>query len=71
MQQVDYRTMSDRELKEYWQANRQDEAALQAHLDRLNQHSRPVIAHVDDPDFDDKLQQEIDRQRNAARTVKP
>jgi hypothetical protein len=62
MPQVDYATMSDRELKAYWRAHPHDQAAQQAYLDRLNQTPRPVIATIDDPDFDLKLQQEIDRQ---------
>jgi hypothetical protein len=66
MQQVDYRAMSDLELKQYWRTNRHDEAALQAYFDRRNQQPRKVITHVDDPDFDAKLDQEIKRQMNPA-----
>ncbi len=62
MPNVDYAAMSDQELKQYWLANRRDEAALQAHLDRLNQKPRRVITSIDDPEFDAKLDQEIRRQ---------
>jgi hypothetical protein len=62
MPNVDYAAMSDQELKQYWLANRQDEAALQAHLDRLNQKPRRVITTIDDPAFETKLDQEIRRQ---------
>jgi hypothetical protein len=62
MSQVDYAAMSDRELKAHWRAHPQDQRALQAHLDRLNQMPRPVITTINDPNFDIKLQQEIERQ---------
>jgi hypothetical protein len=64
MQQTDYSTMSDQALKRYWRANPHDQAAQQAYFDRLNQQPRPVITTLDDPEFDLKLQREIDRQMN-------
>jgi hypothetical protein len=66
MEPVDYQAMSDRELKQYWRANRPDKAALQAYFDRRNQQPRPIITTLDDPDFDAKLDQEIKRQMNLA-----
>jgi hypothetical protein len=66
MQPADYQAMSDRDLKQYWRAHRHNEVALQAYLDRRNQQPRKVIAHIDDPDFDAKLDQEIKRQMNLA-----
>jgi hypothetical protein len=72
MQQTDYSTMSDQALKRYWRANPHDQAAQQAYFDdlrsvvdhRLNQQPRPVITTLDDPEFDLKLQREIDLQMN-------
>jgi hypothetical protein len=69
MQQTDYSTMSDQALKSHWRAHPHDQAAQQAYFDRLNQQPRPVITTLDDPDFDRKLQQEIDRQINLAKSV--
>jgi hypothetical protein len=68
MQQTDYSTMSDQALKSHWRAHPHDPAAQQAYFDRLNQQSRPVITTLDDPDFDLKLQREIDRQINLAKS---
>ncbi len=59
MSQINYDTMSDSELKQYFVEHRGDEAAFQAYLDRLNQRPRRIIAHPDDPDFDEKVQAAI------------
>jgi predicted HD phosphohydrolase len=69
MPQTDYAMMSDQALKSHWRAHPYDQAAQQAYFDRLNQQSRPVITTLDDPDFDRKLQQEIDRQINLTKQV--
>lgn len=66
MQQVDFQTMSDQELKTYWRNHLHDTAAQQAYFDRLNQSPRPIITSIDDPDFDIKLDAEIQRQIKAA-----
>ncbi|MFM7427156.1 MAG: DUF6887 family protein [Elainella sp.] len=47
--------MSDVELRRYFLANRQDEAAFRAYMDRFSQRPKTLIAHFDDPDFDAKL----------------
>ncbi len=63
MSNVDYAAMSDQELKQYWWANRHDEAAaLQAPRDRLNQKPRSVITSIADSEFEAKLAREIRRQ---------
>ena len=58
--------LSNQELKTYWRSHPHDPAAQQAYLDRLNQSPRPVITSIDDPDFDIKLDAEIQRQMKAA-----
>jgi hypothetical protein len=66
MSQVNYAAMSDKELKQYFLQHREDKAALQAYLDRLNAVPRELITTVDDPDFDLKIQAAIMRQMQAA-----
>ncbi|WP_427157476.1 DUF6887 family protein [Aliinostoc sp. HNIBRCY26] len=67
MSQVNYSAMSDAELKQYFLRNRQDKAAFQAYLDRLNQQPHKIIASPDDPDFDEKIQAAIRQQLEAAK----
>jgi predicted metal-dependent RNase len=59
MSQVNYNEMSDRELKQYFLQNRQDQAALEAYLDRLNQRPQNIIASPGDVDFNEKIQAAI------------
>ncbi|MDZ7958104.1 MAG: hypothetical protein RMY34_09405 [Aulosira sp. DedQUE10] len=66
MNQVNYATMSDLELKQYFLEHREDKIALQAYLDRLSTRPREIITTVDDPDFDAKIQAAILRQIDAA-----
>jgi hypothetical protein len=66
MSQVDFDTMSDAELKRYFLANRQDQAAFQAYMDRFNQRPKTLIASPSDPDFDEKIQAAIRRKLEAA-----
>lgn len=70
MSQINYDTMTDAELKEYFLKHRGDQGALQAYLDRLNQRSRRIIASPDDSDFDEKVQAAIRGQLEAARRRK-
>lgn len=65
MSRIDYNAMSDADLKQYFLKHRGDQAAFQAYLDRINQRPRRIIAHPDDPDFDEKVQAAI-RQKLAA-----
>lgn len=65
MSQVNYDAMPNVELKQYFLQNRQDQAALEAYLDRLNQRPRSIIASPGDPDFNEKIQAAI-RQRLKA-----
>jgi hypothetical protein len=60
MTDLNYAAMSDGELKQLFRQG-QNEAALQVYLDRLNQKPRHVIATADDPDFDQKIEAEIQR----------
>ncbi|MBD1895585.1 hypothetical protein [Coleofasciculus sp. FACHB-129] len=59
MSQVDYTAMSDRELKRYFLEHREEEAALQAYLERRRKRSSTVITKVGDPDFDIKIEAAI------------
>ncbi|WP_066426204.1 DUF6887 family protein [Anabaena sp. 4-3] len=67
MSQVNYSAMSDAELKQYFLRNRQDKAAFQAYLDRLNQQPHKIIASPDDPNFDEKIQAAIRQRLEAAK----
>ncbi|NJM44850.1 MAG: hypothetical protein HC860_00745 [Alkalinema sp. RU_4_3] len=60
MSELNYAAMSDAELKQLFRQG-QNEDALQVYLDRLNQKPRHVIATADDPDFDEKIEAEIQR----------
>ncbi|MEI6442794.1 MAG: hypothetical protein WCO29_06620 [Nostocales cyanobacterium ELA583] len=66
MNQINYATMSDQELRQYFLKHRNDQAALSAYLylERRNQVKRPIITTVDDPDFEDKIQSAILQQLN-------
>lgn len=59
MPSVNYSTMSDQELREYFLANRDNQLALQAYLERKNNQPRKVIAKVGDIDFDTKIEKAI------------
>lgn len=66
MSQANYDAMSDAELKHYFLEHRQDKSAFQAHLDRLNQRPRSVIARPGDFDFDEKIQAAIRKKLEAS-----
>lgn len=68
MSQFNYDAMSDAELKQYFLRHREDKAALQAYLDRLNQRPHTIIASPDDPDFDEKIQAAIRQQLDIAKS---
>jgi heterodisulfide reductase subunit A-like polyferredoxin len=55
MSQTNYEAMSTPELRQYFISHREDKVALQAYLDRINLRPRQVVAHPDDPDFDEKI----------------
>jgi hypothetical protein len=65
MSQVNYAAMSDEELRQYFLRHREDKMALRAYLDRLSDRPRNLIATVDDPDFDVKIQAAILRKMQA------
>lgn len=65
MSQVNYAAMSDQELRRYFLSHREDAAAFQAYLERRRARHPLAITAIDDPDFDDKLQESI-RQQTAA-----
>ncbi|MEH2454928.1 DUF6887 family protein [Nostoc sp.] len=68
MSQINYDSMSDIELKQYFLKHRGDQAAFQAYLDRINQRPRRIIASPDDPDFNEKVQAAIRQKLEAARS---
>ena len=55
MNPVNYTQMSDKQLKKYLVKNRNDKAALQVYLNRRHQNSNPVIATLNEDDFEDKI----------------
>lgn len=59
MNQINYETMTDAELKDYFLKHRNNKVALQAYLDRINQNPQQVIANPNDPDFEEKIQAAI------------
>lgn len=67
MSQIDFTQMSDTELKGYFLKHRDDNSALQAYLERFNQRSRRIIANLDDPDFDLKVQLAIQQKLNRSK----
>ena len=62
MNQINYAAMSDQDLKQYFLQHREDKTALQAYLDRINEHPRQINTTVDAPDFDTKIQAAIRQQ---------
>ena len=68
MNLTNYSAMSTSELKAYFLRHRGDQAAFQAYLDRINQRPRRIIAHPNDPDFDNKVQVAIRKRLKASRT---
>ncbi|OUL20055.1 MULTISPECIES: hypothetical protein [unclassified Nostoc] len=71
MSEVNFDTMNDAELRRYFLANRQDQAAFQAYLDRFNQRPKSVIASPGDPDFDEKIQAAIRQKLEALSSTQP
>uniref|UniRef100_B8HWA4 Uncharacterized protein n=1 Tax=Cyanothece sp. (strain PCC 7425 / ATCC 29141) TaxID=395961 RepID=B8HWA4_CYAP4 len=55
MTQVNYAEMTDQELKQYFLAHRDDQAAFYAYMDRLNARPRKPGIKLDDPDWENKL----------------
>ncbi|WP_121969834.1 hypothetical protein [Leptolyngbya sp. BC1307] len=70
MSLTNYDAMSNAELKQYFLRHRGDQSALQTYLDRINQRPHKIIAHPDDPDFDEKVQTAIRQKLEAARNSK-
>ncbi|MBF2001965.1 MAG: hypothetical protein IGS50_13655 [Synechococcales cyanobacterium C42_A2020_086] len=59
MSKNEYGAMTDQELKQYFLDHCDNKAALQAYLIRVNKRPHEVIATVDGPDFDAKVQAAI------------
>jgi hypothetical protein len=56
MSEVNYETMSDKELRQHFLLHREDKIAFRDYLDRLTDRKREIITTVDAPDFDEKIQ---------------
>ncbi|MEH1820557.1 MAG: hypothetical protein V7L31_16000 [Nostoc sp.] len=67
MSRINYDAMSNAELREYFLKHRRDEAAFQAYLNRINQRPLRIIASLNDPDFDEKVQVAIRQKLEASR----
>ena len=59
MSEINYATMSDQALRDYFLAHKNDQSALQAYLARRNEQPREVITTVGDPEFDLKIEKAI------------
>jgi hypothetical protein len=70
MSQVNYATMTDEQLKRYLLDHRNDREAFHAYLDRRHAQDRPIIAHIDDPDFNTKLQTAVNAQMQQPDSAK-
>jgi hypothetical protein len=62
MSSVNYVAMSDQALRQYFLAYRDGSVALWAYLNRRKVRSQSIVTTIDDPDFDDKLQDAIQQQ---------
>lgn len=65
MSEINYATMSDEALREYFLKHRDDESAFQAYLERRRSHPRQIITKVGDPDFDLKIERAIEQKLQA------
>jgi predicted metal-dependent RNase len=65
MNNSQYNSMSDAELKRFFRQHPEDKEALQAYLDRWSQRPKQVITKLGDPDFDEKIQAAIRQQIEA------
>ena len=71
MSEINYDTMSDQELRQYFLEHKNDQSTLQAHLQRRNQQPRKVITKVGDADFDLKIEQAIkEKIHNRKKNIK-
>lgn len=62
MDRINYETMNDTELRNYFLKHRNNKSALQAYLNRINQKQKEVIANPNDSNFDEKIQAAILKQ---------
>lgn len=70
MLEVNYNTMSDKELRDYFLINRHEQFALQAYLERRNSKHQKVIAKVGDSDFDLKIEKAIQEKLQVRQKLK-
>jgi hypothetical protein len=68
MSQINYASMSDEELRQYFLQHREDKTAFRAYLDRLGDRPHELITTVDDPNFDAKIEAAVLRKMQAAET---
>jgi hypothetical protein len=70
MSQINYDSMSNVDLKEYFLKHRGDRSAFQAYLARINERPIGIIASPEDPDFDEKIRDAIRQKLAAGRSTK-
>jgi hypothetical protein len=61
MSQINYAAMTDQEVKEYFLAHRDDEAAFHAYMDRINARPKKPGIKLDDPDWEEKMRDMVDQ----------
>jgi hypothetical protein len=62
MSQINYLSMSEQELRQYWLSHKEDKLALDAYLQRRGQRPQGTTFHPDDADFEDRLNSLVHRQ---------
>jgi hypothetical protein len=62
MSQINYASMSDQELRQYWLSHKEDKTALDAYLERRSQCSEGSTFHPDDDDFEERLAALVQKQ---------
>jgi len=60
MPEINYTTMSNQAVREYFLEHRNEQLALQAYLERRNEQPRKIITKVGDSDFDLKIAKAIE-----------
>lgn len=66
MSNVNYTTMSDRELKRYILTHRDDREGFYAYMDRRRSRPRKVTIKLDDPAWEEKIISAIQMKLNSA-----
>jgi hypothetical protein len=65
MNDVNYATMTDRELKQYMLSHREDRSAFQAYIDRRQSRPDRTIIQINDPNWEQKVLSAMRSQLNS------